>query len=142
MTTSAYTPELAEKICAGLADGKSLRAICKLKGMPSKATVFVWLRNNPEFANMYGIARDDQADVLADQVVEIADNAGSTKGGINKARLMIDARKWFAGVTRPKKYGSKVTQEHTGAGGGPITQTVTVEYVGVSINEDPDRPGV
>lgn len=140
MTIKGYTPAIAEKICTGLADGKSLRAICKLKGMPSKATVFRWLRDYPEFAHIYAIARDDQADMLADEVVEIADNAGSTKGGINKARLMIDARKWFAGVTRPKKYGSKITQEHTGAGGGPITSRVTVEYVGV--DENPDSQGV
>lgn len=141
MTTSGYTTEIADKICIGLADGKSLRTICKLKGMPSKATVFRWLRDHPEFAQVYATARDDQADLLADEVVEIADNAGSTKGAINKARLRIDARKWFAGVTRPKKYGSKVTQEHTGAGGGPITSKVTVEYVGVG-DEDQDSPGV
>jgi hypothetical protein len=35
-------------------------------------------------------------------------------------RLQIDTRKWMLSKMLPKVYGDKVTQEHTGAGGGPI----------------------
>jgi hypothetical protein len=35
-------------------------------------------------------------------------------------RVQIDTRKWMLSKMLPKIYGDKVTQEHTGAGGGPI----------------------
>lgn len=35
-------------------------------------------------------------------------------------RLQIDTRKWMLSKMLPKVYGDKVTQEHTGADGGPI----------------------
>jgi hypothetical protein len=35
-------------------------------------------------------------------------------------RLMVDTLKWKLSKMLPKVYGDKVTQEHTGAGGGPI----------------------
>jgi hypothetical protein len=142
MKTTRYTAALAGKICAEIADGqKSLRTVCKQAGMPSKATVFRWLRDNPEFAKMYGEATEDRTDGYMEEIVEIADNCGATKAAIQKAKLKIYARESYCAKVRPKKYGTKVTQEHTGAGGGPITQRVTVEYVGVG-DEDPDSAGV
>ena len=36
-------------------------------------------------------------------------------------RVQIDTRKWMLSKMLPKIYGDKLTQEHTGAGGGPIT---------------------
>ncbi len=36
-------------------------------------------------------------------------------------RVQIDTRKWMLSKMLPKVYGDKVTTEHTGAGGGPIT---------------------
>jgi hypothetical protein len=38
-------------------------------------------------------------------------------------RLQIDTRKWVLSKMLPKVYGDKVTQEHTGADGGPIAVT-------------------
>ena len=40
---------------------------------------------------------------------------------IASKRLQIDALKWKLSKMLPKVYGDKVTQEHTGANGGPIT---------------------
>lgn len=74
MTATTYTLELADKFCAAIADGKTIRAVCKLDGMPSKATIFRWLREHPEFAVAYGLATDERADTLIDEIVEIADN--------------------------------------------------------------------
>lgn len=36
-------------------------------------------------------------------------------------RLQIDTRKWMLSKMLPKVYGDKITNEHTGADGGPIT---------------------
>lgn len=40
-------------------------------------------------------------------------------------RLVVDTLKWKLSKMLPRVYGDKVTQEHTGAGGGPIALTST-----------------
>lgn len=117
---STYNPDIGVKICAELAEGKSLVEICKMPGMPSRATVYRWLRSSEEFREIMAIAHDDQADALADDILRIADGCGKTKAAQNKARIQIDARKWYAAKVRPKKYGDRILQEHTGEGGGPV----------------------
>jgi hypothetical protein len=45
---------------------------------------------------------------------------------VERARLHIDSLKWLAAKLAPKKYGDKVTTEHSGPDGGPIkTEEVT-----------------
>lgn len=53
-------------ICEQLAAGASLVSICKQAGMPSYSTAMGWLRRHDEFLEMYTLAREDQADTLAD----------------------------------------------------------------------------
>jgi hypothetical protein len=120
---SLYTPELAADICARLAEGESMRSICRGEGMPALSTVFLWLGNNPQFLEQYTRAREAQADALFEDVLEIADDArndwmernGEGDSGwiangehLQRSRLRIDARKWMAGKLRPKKYGEKL----------------------------------
>lgn len=84
---------------------------------------------------MYARAREDQADTLADQIIEIADtpmlgiktktdeegNVETTQGDmIEHRRLQVDARKWIAAKLKPRKYGERLNTEHTGLDGGPI----------------------
>lgn len=128
---STFTDEMADRICERLANGESINAMCKDADMPSQATVFNWLQQQPTFLEKYTRAREAQADKLFDEILEIADSREGdvyTKDGqdftdhdvIARARLRVDARKWMAGKLRPKVYGDKVTQEQTGADGGPI----------------------
>lgn len=109
MAQIAYAPAIAVKFCAAVAEGgKSIREICKLKGMPSKATVFVWLRDHDDFRKMYEMAKDEQADTFIDEMVEIADNCGKSKVAVLKARLQIYARLEAAQKMKPRKYGQKL----------------------------------
>ena len=39
---------------------------------------------------------------------------------IQRSRLRVDTRKWILSKMVPKKYGTKVTAEITGADGGPV----------------------
>jgi hypothetical protein len=116
----AYSRKAAEKLCAALADGADLRTVCAMKGMPSKATVFRWLKDNADFAKMYAAALDDRTDVYMDEIVQIADSCGASKGAVQQARLKIYARELYCAKLRPKKYGVKVAQEISGAEGGPV----------------------
>ena len=72
---SLFTTELGDEICNRIADGESLRAICDAADMPDKVTVFRWLlaEEHKDFSNRYIRARDIQADVLFDEIHQIAD---------------------------------------------------------------------
>lgn len=129
---TTYTDEAAATICARLAEGESLRRICRDDDMPGLTTVFQWLKAQPEFAKQYATAREAQADALFEDVLEIADdarndwmerNGDDDKGwlangeNIQRSRLRIDARKWMAGKLRPKVYGEKQIIEGPGDNG-------------------------
>jgi len=124
---SDYTDALAVMICQHIADGLSLRAIAEVEGMPSKETVRRWLRDNPAFRAQYAVARDEQADVFAEEIVDIAD----TESDSQKARVRIDARKWVASKLKPKKYGDKVAL----VGGGPGDAPIRMDLSGLSDEE-------
>jgi len=133
---SSFTPDLGLKICARLAHGESLRAICRDDDMPDAATVFRWLAGTDEthtqFREQYARAREAQADYLAEEILEISDDgtndwmlrqakdgeaSGWTLNGehVQRSKLRVDSRKWFAGKVAPKKYGDKQQVEHSGA---------------------------
>ena len=117
-----YSQDVADKICARLAEGESLRQICDSKGMPNRETVRLWLADpeRAEFLAKYARAREDQADTLVD---DMADVEAEVHAGVLKpdaAKVILWSRQWRAEKLKPKAYGAKVTQEHTGAGGGPI----------------------
>lgn len=102
-----FEQAIADVICVRLAEGESLRAICRDPELPAMSTVMKWLNVVPTFAEQYARARELQADAIFDEALDIADTAGLTNERIAKARLQIDTRKWMAGKMRPKKYGDK-----------------------------------
>ena len=131
----SYTDELADEFLDRIAHGQSMRSICKLDHMPSCTTVIKWLKDKEDFLERYARAREAQADYLAEETIEIADDAtndwmenndpdnpGWKANGehIQRSRLRVDARKWFASKVAPKKYGDIQKIEHSGG----ITKTV------------------
>ena len=120
-----YDPKLGDEICDRLVDGESLRSITRDDHMPNASTVFKWLNENEVFAKQYAHAREAQADTLADEILDIADDKTNdtemvrSKDGeelyekantewINRSRLRVDSRKWIASKLKPKKYGDKL----------------------------------
>ena len=113
-----YTEELADFICSELADGKSMRTVCAKDGMPHKSTVFRWIRTIEDFRDQYVRAKEESADALTDEMLDISDDSvndyvtvdGQEKPNqenIQRSRLRIDTRKWLASKLKPKKYGDK-----------------------------------
>ena len=119
-----YSNLIVSEICEQLSEGKSLRSICKAKKLPSCSTIFLWLSKYPEFSEQYAHAREAQADLLADEIISIADEPVLFAEQVARNRLRVDARKWMAGKLRPKRYGDKVEHEHGGLGGENIQLTV------------------
>lgn len=58
---STYDDEMAERICARLASGNSLRTICSSPGMPGRETVFRWLREHQDFRDQYARESGERA---------------------------------------------------------------------------------
>lgn len=114
---SDYTQELADEICSQLSDGKSLRAVCRQESMPSARTIFNWLRTKPEFMHQYAKAKEESADAMADDILDIADDKDEDA---QSRRVRIDARKWIASKLKPKKYGDKIDATLSGPDGGPV----------------------
>jgi hypothetical protein len=109
-----YTPELGDIICEQIGRKKALARICdESEEMPSARTVYRWLREHSEFCQNYTRAKEDQADYLAEETLEIADD--ETIDPQHK-RIQVDTRKWLASKFKPKKYGDKldVDAKHTG----------------------------
>ncbi|MDO8799776.1 hypothetical protein [Phenylobacterium sp.] len=52
----AYSQEIAEAICDLTAQGHSLAAICRRRGMPSQSGVLKWLKRRADFAESYALA--------------------------------------------------------------------------------------
>jgi hypothetical protein len=110
--------------------------------MPSHVAVLRWALTIPEFRNQYTIAREMQAEILADELLEIADDGrndwmekqdqnGAVTGwrengeAMRRSQLRIETRKWVAAKLLPKRWGDKTSTEITGPDGSPlIPQTI------------------
>lgn len=115
-----YDAVIGDEICERLVNGESLRKITCDDHIPAASTIFKWLNDNKDFAEQYAHARDAQADTLADEIVDIADDGsndymerddGSTEyngDAVARSKLRVDARKWVAAKLKPKKYGDKL----------------------------------
>src|SRR5687767_12334038 len=72
---SSYTEELSDYICARIATSKdSLATICEKPGMPDAMTVFRWLRTNDAFRAQYNLAKEQQGELLVEEILSIADD--------------------------------------------------------------------
>ena len=132
----AFDEAIADKVLDMLADGLSLRAICRTNGLPSGAVVRKWLARNPDFARQYAYAREEQADTLFDETLAIADAIGddATNEQIRRAQLQIDTRKWLAGKLRPKKYGDNQKLDAQND-----TQSITMQQINIGKLDYDDR---
>lgn len=130
-----YTEEIAIEICSRIASGQSIAKISKENDMPCQAAIYNWLAKYPEFVERYTKARESQADMFAEEILQIADestndwmlsndpdNIGYKLNGeaIQRSKLRIDTRKWLAGKLRPKKYGDSINQKVTDGDGNPL----------------------
>jgi hypothetical protein len=136
-----FSQKLFDTICERIAQGQSLREISKDPDMPSQVSFFKWVGNDEKLAKQYARAREAQADLIFDEILEIADDARNdymarTEDGedfqtlnhehVQRSRLRIDARKWMAGKLAPKKYGDKLEANLNHSGGVRLTVSTGV----------------
>ena len=128
-----FTPAIGEAILRRIAEGEPMLRICGPKradGMPDRMTVYQWLMKDEGFRAAYLVARQMQADLYAEQIIEIADGRGlegdevSADGerDVRRDWMRMSARRWMAGVMSPRSYGGRglfagVFRAGGGAGG-------------------------
>ena len=118
-----FSQELFDQICSNLSEGLSLRTVCSLPGMPDKSNVFRWLREKPGLRDQYARAKDEAADAIAEDMLDIADDASNDfmtihKGDIeyevehrevtSRSKLRVETRQWYLSKLKPKKYGNNL----------------------------------
>jgi hypothetical protein len=92
--------------------------------MPDEKTVREWaLDDYKGFAPQYARATLIRMHVLADEIMEIADNAKFEE--VMVSRLRVDTRKWLMSKIAPKVYGDKLDLTHAAPDGGPV-QFITI----------------
>lgn len=84
-------------------NGESMRKAVAAVGM-TWSTFSRELQGDKTAALQYARAQEIRADLIADEVIEIAD----TDSDAQRARNRIDARKWSSGKLAPKKYGDRI----------------------------------
>ena len=101
---STYDEVRADKICFRLIAGQSMRAICADPAMPSLMTVYLWLKERPDFAHAVAIARDMQADAMIGdpRAVLQALMADADPDALDAQLRRVRGR---VGKVRPRKYG-------------------------------------
>ena len=105
----SYDEALATEILDLLAEGKTLRAICREPGMPSARTVSRWATDDIHgFAARYDRARRLQGDAIFDEVVDITNEKFIDIVEVQAAKLKVDASKWFLAKLHPDRFGDKV----------------------------------
>lgn len=126
---STFTDELFADILDRIADGESLRGICRDDGMPAARTVLRWIQASPDLQRAYTLATEMRVDTIFDELLDIADDArndwmekvgrdGEGQGyvlnaeNIRRSALRIEARKWVLARMASKKYGDRVDVNH------------------------------
>lgn len=83
-----------------------------------------WIQRDEDFRKQYAESRTTQAEILASEIIEIADDGKNDtytdEDGrkltdydvIARSRLRVDARKWIASKLLPKVYGEKQGDVH------------------------------
>lgn len=115
-----YTKKLADQICEQLAMGRSMRSVAEDKSMPAMSTLFKWLREKPAFSQQYTRAKEESADAMAEELLDISDNGSNdwmerhykddtvwvTNGeALQRSKLRVDTRKFLMAKMKPKRYG-------------------------------------
>lgn len=108
------TDEIFDQICEGIAESRyGVHYWCKQFGV--SYTRFRKLINiDTEKQNIYARAKEDQADYLADLILDVSFEDGDDEkpfvgtNHIQRDRLKVDSLKFIAAKLKPRKYGDKL----------------------------------
>ena len=122
--TKDAIPDILDRVSRG----ESLRGACAANKVD--AGYFCELmREDEELAQRYARALLARADHEFEGMRDLEAQVLSGELDPQAYRVAMDTRKWRLARMSPKKYGDRVTQEHTGPGGGPVQMDATITIV-------------
>lgn len=125
--THSRTADLEESLLDWLFEARgSLRQWCRTVGVPIR-TVYQWKDDDPEFAARFARAREAQREVLADELVEIADDL---LVAVDRAELRIETREKYLATIDPNRYGKRLAV--TGAKDAPPVAPLGSDWAAVA----------
>ena len=146
---STFTADMGNRICDRMETGESLRSICRDDNFPHVGQVIKWLASdsNREFRLQYAHSRQVGLEVMADDVLNIADQnpvltpAGNIdNAGVQHQRLRVDTRKWILSKQLPKVYGDRtILAGDADAPLNPLTNNERAAQAAKIINEAVER---
>ena len=115
---SSYTDEIGAMICRRIATTPiGTTKLCAMyDDMPAESTIYEWRYDHKSFSEMYAEAKRRQAELMAEKLVDMAeekayyiDGEGNQRvdgGFIQSQRLQVDTTKWIASKLLPRVYGN------------------------------------
>lgn len=96
-----------EFVSAHIAQGMTIGRLAEFIEC-SRPMLSFWINQTDERKEAVLRAKKLKAEFLAEQAVDIADQADElSNGGVNKARLQVDVRKWMAAKLDPEGFGEQ-----------------------------------
>lgn len=135
-----YNDDIALRICEAIATSTdSYTKICESNpDFPDRTNMRLWRYRHESFRSMYDQAKRDQAALIIEEILEIADYTGvdtiiNTKTGqeqqntewIARSRLRVDTRKWLAAKLLPRIYGDIKQEDEVPAERSPEVAELT-----------------
>lgn len=110
-----YTVEMAQRICDLISTHPyGLPTLVKMFNLPDRTCIYNWMNANPEFFDNYMRAKEQQAHLLADEILEVPNNTPTfcdkegneriDSGILGRAKLQVDALRWSAAILAPRYY--------------------------------------
>ena len=86
---STYSESLALRVCKVIATSSVgiKRMVADDMSLPSESTIYLWILNNPRFADAYKEAREKQADIRRQACQAIAETC------LDEVRALVEARR-------------------------------------------------
>lgn len=116
-----------DAICERLANGVTMTAIAEEIGV-TVGKLSQWIASDEEHSARAREARIHAARIWDEKALSVVEQAQDLFE-LQRAKELAHHYRWRASKTAPKEYGDRVTQEHTGANGGPIQARIAVEFV-------------
>jgi hypothetical protein len=119
-----FDDDLAQEICERVSAGELVIDIALEPHMPTIRRFNMWLREHPEFQELYNQSITDRLSIFEEQVIQIADDmqrdfkevtrAGKTTRVVDpeviaRARLRVDVRFKHLKAGKPTKWGESST---------------------------------
>jgi len=112
-----YSLEVVERVLLELRSGRSLTSICKEDWAPNISTFLRWEKDDrDQLSDRYARARRIGWEILADEILDIADDASEdviiddsgrqvfNRERVQRDRLRIDTRKWILSKRIPEVF--------------------------------------